>query len=94
MRLNNKQIEIIKNVILQKCGEGEIYLFGSRIDDEKLGGDIDLYVIPKDNINKLKKKIEAKILLEDKLQIPVDIVCSYNETRKIEKIAKTGIKLI
>ena len=48
MRLSKKEIQVILRVAKEIYGEGvEIYLFGSRINDEKKGGDIDLYVVPR-----------------------------------------------
>ena len=45
MRLSKKEIQVILRVAKEIYGEGvEIYLFGSRINDEKKGGDIDLLV--------------------------------------------------
>ena len=45
MRLSKKEIQIILRVAKEKYGEGvEVYLFGSRLNDEKKGGDINLLV--------------------------------------------------
>ena len=45
MRLSEYEIDTIKKVFLEVWGENaNIYLFGSRTDDSKKGGDIDLYI--------------------------------------------------
>ena len=47
MRLNPDQIEAIKQEAEHYFGAGaQVWLFGSRVDDTKKGGDIDLYVRP------------------------------------------------
>lgn len=45
MRLTPRQAETIRDTA-QRCfgGDAEIWLFGSRVDDARRGGDIDLYV--------------------------------------------------
>jgi predicted nucleotidyltransferase len=44
MRLKKYEIEAIENTFLKKFIHGEVYLFGSRVDDNQKGGDIDLYI--------------------------------------------------
>ena len=44
MRLSKYYVDSIKNVFNDVFCEGAIYLFGSRVDDTKKGGDIDLYI--------------------------------------------------
>ena len=44
MRLSQRYIEVIKKYFKEFFQNGEIYLFGSRVDDSKKGGDIDLYL--------------------------------------------------
>jgi predicted nucleotidyltransferase len=45
MRLTEKQIEIIRDGVFKHFGEkSAVYLFGSRVDDTKKGGDIDLLI--------------------------------------------------
>jgi hypothetical protein len=45
MRLDPKTLEIIKSEVADQLGpEAIIRLFGSRVDDNLKGGDIDLYI--------------------------------------------------
>lgn len=64
MRLKENEIENIKKSFIEIFKEGEIYLFGSRVDDNRKGGDIDLYIIPRENKNLTQKKIDFLIKLK------------------------------
>ena len=45
MRLQSKEIQTILRVAKDIYGDGvQVYLFGSRLDDKKRGGDIDLLI--------------------------------------------------
>ena len=52
MRLLNQEIYLLKETLKQISAEAKLYLFGSRVDDNKKGGDIDLLVVS----NRLQKK--------------------------------------
>jgi len=45
MRLEGEQIALLKNKVYSLSCKAQIYLFGSRVDDAKKGGDIDLLVV-------------------------------------------------
>lgn len=45
MRLSSQDRHLIKQTIYQFDPQAQIYLFGSRVDDNKKGGDIDLLVL-------------------------------------------------
>jgi len=93
LRLSTKEINLIKSRVKAIFGETIIYLFGSRIDDNKIGGDIDLYIIPKVNDEIFKKKIKIKSVLEDILFKPVDIIIAKDKNRLIEIEAMKGLKI-
>lgn len=52
MRITEKEVKVLKDRLKSLSSEAKLYLFGSRVDDNKKGGDIDLLVIS----NKLSKK--------------------------------------
>ncbi|MBN2782344.1 MAG: nucleotidyltransferase domain-containing protein [Campylobacterales bacterium] len=95
MRLTKYEIDSIKKAFNDTFGDGDIYLFGSRVDDAKRGGDIDLYIQTKDKDNLLSKKIDFLVKLKENIgDQKVDVVISKDESRSIEKTAKsTGVLL-
>lgn len=44
MRLSSLERSIIKNAILKLDPQAQVFLFGSRVDDRKKGGDIDILI--------------------------------------------------
>ena len=45
MRLYIEQIEVLKNKLAMLSLDAKLYLFGSRVDDNARGGDINLLVV-------------------------------------------------
>ncbi|WP_368031191.1 nucleotidyltransferase domain-containing protein [Arcobacter sp. s6] len=95
MRLSNKYIEVIKKYFNEFFKDGEIYLFGSRVDDNKKGGDIDLYIVLDEHKNLFEKKIKFLSRVKKELgEQKIDIVFNTDNNRLIEKEAlRWGIKL-
>ena len=95
MRLSNKYVEVIKKYFNEFFKNGEIYLFGSRVDDNKKGGDIDLYLVLDEHKNLFEKKIKFLSRIKKELgEQKIDIVFNTDNTRLIEKEAiQWGIKL-
>lgn len=74
MRLTEVQRDIITSVVTRGLGaSSEVWLFGSRIDDTKRGGDIDL-LIRTDVALSLINRARIKMELESLLGLPIDIV--------------------
>ena len=95
MRLSQKYIQTIKEAFNNVFKEGEVYLFGSRVDDSKKGGDIDLYLVIKDKTDLLRKKIKFLAKIKRALgEQKIDVVFNQDSNRLIEQEARQwGIKL-
>ena len=92
MRLNKKDIQSIVRVAKEIYGEGvEVYLFGSRTDNEKRGGDIDLLV----RTTSEKKGVLARIRMIARLkQFLGDVIGDHEESLVAKEALITGIRLI
>jgi predicted nucleotidyltransferase len=95
MRLSTKYKEVILKYFYQFFKNGEVYLFGSRVDDTKKGGDIDLYLVLNEHSNLFEKKIKFLSRVKRELgEQKIDIVFNTDSSRLIEKEAiQWGIKL-
>jgi predicted nucleotidyltransferase len=95
MRLTEFEINVIKQSACDIFGSDvQVFLFGSRVDETKKGGDIDLYI--KINAgNDLTPKIRLLVELEKKLgEQKIDIVFAEDQSRAIEQQAILhGIRL-
>ena len=90
MMLTKKELKAITQIFEQIFQNGEIYLFGSRVYDEKKGGDIDLYINSANAT--LEKKLHFLVNLKKLIgNRKIDVV--LNKKGLIEKNAKKGILL-
>jgi len=95
MRLTNSEVKAITSIFKEVFKSGQIYLFGSRVDDSLRGGDIDLYIQTDNMDNLMEKKIEFLVSLKRKIgEQKIDVVISRDVDRPIEQEAlKKGIRL-
>jgi len=91
VRLKEQEIAKIKDIISNIFEDATIYLFGSRLDMSKKGGDIDLFIVSKNN--SLELKLEALSRLKRALHKPVDIVLHKDFSKAIEQEALNGVVL-
>ena len=95
MRLTASQIETIRQATRQNFGaDASVWLFGSRVDDARRGGDVDIYIEPTGK-NTLIPALRCKIALEDSLDLHVDLIVKEPWIDKpIYQLAKTqGVRL-
>jgi len=95
MRLSEYEKKAIKEAFKKVFKNGKIYLFGSRVDDTKKGGDIDLYLIANKNENIKEKKVKFLLKLYEQIgEQKIDVVIAKDKNRLIEQEAlKNGIEL-
>ena len=95
MRLSTQQHQAIKKYFLEVFHDGHIYLFGSRVDDEKKGGDIDLYIDSHNKENLVHKKLDFLVKLKREIDNQkIDVVFNKGLNRAIDNVAiKEGILL-
>ncbi len=101
MRLTPAQQAVIRTVSAESFGEkAGVWLFGSRLDDSKKGGDIDLYIEPE--IQEADELVAAKLhfLLElhkrlGEQKIDVVIRRAVSDELPIYRVAKeTGVRIL
>ena len=94
MRLTQHEVKSIKDTFYDIFETGNVYIFGSRVDNAKRGGDIDLFLDPKCEITvsqKLHKKIKFLGQLQSKIgDQKIDVVISCDKNRPIEQEAITN----
>ena len=93
MRLKQFEIKAIKEAVKQYDKNAQVFLYGSRVDDNKKGGDIDLLIlsgkIKNNEIRKIRLKI-FDIIGEQK----IDIISSAGlNSTFIEHAYKSGVRL-
>lgn len=96
MRLQSKEIQIIIQVAKEIYGEGvKVYLFGSRLNDEKRGGDIDLLVRTegetKNVLARIRMIARLKRLLGDQ---KIDVIGDYEDSPVVYEALKKGMLLV
>ncbi len=93
MRLSEKDKKIIKKAILSIDPLAQIFLFGSRADPRKKGGDIDILVLS----SQLKITDKATILhniFKEIEEQKIDIVIEKDQTNPFVKMIMTEAILL
>ena len=87
-------MQAIRQVLLNADPQGRIFLFGSRVNDEKKGGDIDVYFETSKNLG-LKTKLTLEYQLTTLCETKVDLLVKNpeQEEKPIFNIARQGVSL-
>ncbi len=89
MRLNQFEIDSIKQITRRVFGDNsKVFLFGSRVDDNLRGGDIDLYIQSASRDDMYSKQVrftnDLKITIGDQ---KIDVILGRDPERLIEQEA-------
>ncbi|MBF9018902.1 MULTISPECIES: nucleotidyltransferase domain-containing protein [unclassified Oceanispirochaeta] len=96
MRVEEEQLTIIERTLKLRISDAVVYLFGSRADDSKRGGDIDLFLITRQRVP-LKEKIQILAQLETEgIQRKVDLIIKnpeHPQEKLYKEVLQKGIRL-
>lgn len=74
MRLTPAQVQTVLRIVAEYAGDSaRTYLFGSRLDDQARGGDIDL-LVETTAAMPLLERARLQLDLETQLGLPVDLI--------------------
>lgn len=84
MRLSKNEISVIKREAQKQFGvNAVVYIFGSRVDDKKKGGDIDVYIETGLKEDLLIKKIQFLVDVKNQIgEQKIDVVINNRTTDK------------
>jgi predicted nucleotidyltransferase len=94
MRLSQNEVSLIRQTLAEVDPAGRVYLFGSRVDDSRRGGDIDLFLDASRKLD-LNTTLRLQYRLISACDVHVDLlVKSPDEADEpIHQIARRGIAL-
>jgi len=93
MRLNSNELEAVRRIFSGGTA-GSVWLFGSRADDLRHGGDIDLYWEP-DQIVTLRQALALEYRLSADCGCKVDLLIRNpgQPEQQIHALARQGVRL-
>lgn len=96
MRLSPQQLQTIRQLVHSRLGDdARLWLFGSRVDDQRRGGDVDLLAEPARPVS-LTQWLSCRSALADALDLKVDLLLRQpaDPEQPIHRIARaTGVLL-
>jgi len=91
MRLVSAEVQLLKTKLSSLCSDAKLYLFGSRVDDSKKGGDIDLFIDSKTEIPLKNQMLFLKKLYKNATQRKIDLVVK-SPSKQDMPIFKTALE--
>ena len=93
MRLSNSERKSIRDTVLELDSKALVYLFGSRVCDEKKGGDIDILILSEKITEENRRSL--KLQLYDVLgEQKIDLLIASDTSEPFTRIALESGELI
>jgi len=95
MRITEHEKNVIIDAVQSTDPNAKVWLFGSRVDDNKKGGDIDIAIFSEKIDKDVMQKIQVKRFICDRIgEQKIDIVTTNSGKEAIFKLAVAeGIQL-
>ncbi len=96
MRLREKELAIIISTLKEHTPDASMYLFGSRVDDNARGGDIDLFLSTNREVSLDEKISMLTHLARNGICRKVDLIIQTPHKRQhtlSREVMKRGIRL-
>lgn len=91
MRLDKKEKEALKYAL--RDFRGKIFLYGSRLDDNGKGGDIDIILKPDEKVNALKLTLKIQRLFFPRCEQKLDVIVYKEDNHFCREVIKHGKRL-
>ena len=94
MRLSQHELQEARSALYEMDPDGHLWLYGSRVNDEARGGDIDLYFESSRQVS-MKQKLQLEYRLSSRCGVKVDLLVRNPEEamQLIHQIAREGVRL-
>ena len=87
MRLSIEKIDNLKNSIISILPHSKIYLFGSRVDNSKKGGDIDILILGERRLDFREKAKIERAFFEKFGEQKLDLISfEYNSNNAFKEV--------
>ena len=88
MRLENQKAVLLKSLITKHLPKSNIYLFGSRVDESKKGGDIDILILADRELERKEKAFIEFTFFKKFGEQKLDLVSfRYDEKSPFKEVA-------
>jgi predicted nucleotidyltransferase len=91
MRLDECERKALKKAL--EGFEGEAYIFGSRLREDIRGGDIDLLLVPKEEVSSVELSLRVQARFFEECEETIDVLV-YKDTPFMRELLKNAKRIV